>query len=687
MMIPLDYRHVEILRLLLQSPRPISAKEISRIINVTPRIVRYRLDIVEKWLRTRDIRVVRKPSKGIYLDIPFQVKEIIQKEINQEIPNLPYRSVLERVHLILFLLLIQNDAITIKQIQNQLGVSRATVTNDLPRIEDWLKPFRIELVKRQNYGCFIRGSELNIRKAILSFLMESIGEIDLWSIIINLEDPDAKSLRTELGNINFIDYLNRLELNYFNNLIEQIQTAPHYLFTDRASMILKLQIAIAINRLKSGKYADITSDEIELLRSKSDYHFSATLVEKIRRSFRISIPDSEIAYLTILVMEAKSKRPITNTVIMQYIYNNDNDKIRAIVEVLLDRAVLYMHPALRLDLDLKRNLISHLANLMEASPSHTDKKDHLLDDVKRVYPEAYKITYESVAEINDKFGVAIAEDEVGYLTMHFVASLEQLRVLSRSKKKVVIICSAGVATSKLLASRVITEFPDIDITGVMSYFEYKNSLGVLEHDFVITSVPILSKNKPVVIVSPILDYNDVLRIRSLLNEIDHRTLDETANNSLRNNQARLSDLLTKDTIELQATAKNWQEVVDRAGNLLCKSSAVERKYIQAMKSVRERFGPYMVIMPGLALLHAFSEDGVKRLCMSMVTLNTPVEFGNKEFDPVTLAFALGTVDNHSHLRSLSELIEMVKDTTAVNVLRTTFIKAKALNVIARYSIV
>lgn len=684
-MIPLDYRHVEILRLLLQSPGPISAKEISRIFNVTPRIVRYRLDIVEKWLRTKDIRVVRKPGKGIYLDIPFQVKEIIQKEINQEITNLPYHSVLERVHLILLLLFIQNDAVTIKQIQYQLGVSRATITNDLPRIEDWLKPFRIELVKRQNYGCFIRGSELDIRKAILSFLMESIGEIDLWSIITNLEDPDAKSLRTESGNINFIDYLNRLELNYFNNLIEQIQTAPHCLFTDRASMILKLQIAIAINRLKSGKYADITSDEIELLLSKSDYHFTATLVEKIRRSFRISIPDSEIAYLMILVMKAKSKRPITNTVIMQDIYNND--KIRLIVEILLDRAVLYLHPALRLDLDLKRNLISHLANLMEAPSSHTDKKDPLMDDVKRVYPEAYKITYESVAEINDKFGVVIDEDEVGYLTMHLVASLEQLRVLSRIKKKVVIICSAGVATSKLLASRVITEFPDIDITGVMSYFEYKNSLGVLEHDFVITSVPIPSKNKPVIIVGPMLDYNDVLRIRSLLNEIDHRTLDETANNQLRNNQAGLSDLLTKDTIELQATAKNWQEVVERAGNLLCKSSAVERKYIQAMKSVRERFGPYMVIMPGLALLHAFSEDGVKRLCMSMVTLNTPVEFGNKEFDPVTLAFALGTVDNHSHLRSLSELIEMVKDTTSVNVLRTTFIKAKALNVIARYSIV
>jgi len=639
---------------------------------------------MEEWLKTKGIKVISKPRQGISIKIPADQKRALIKMLNQEIVNKPFHTPRERGWLILLLLFTQKKSTTNKEIQVKLGVSRATILHDLIKIDDWLKSHKLELVKRQNHGCFIRGSEKLIRQAILSLLKESVGETNLWVIVSDLDDNQMSRYKEKVNQL-FLEYISQLELSYFNTLTEQIQTGLHSLFTDQARMILTLQMAIAINRLKSGQSADILFSEINLLQPKPDYSFVGSLAASMRRFFRIPIPDVEVAYLTILVMEAKYKRSITNTAIIQNIYRNHDERISIMVDMLLERAFLYLHPALRLDLDLKNNLFSHLANFAKAQHPQFDRMDPVLENVKRIYPEAYKVTRDSVMEINIKFGSVIDEDEIGYLTMHFLVSLEHLRVLFRNKKKVIIICNTGVATSKLLTSRVGTEFPDIEIKEVMSYFEYKSNFELLEHDFVITSIPIPFRDKPAIIVDPLLDDGAVIRIQSLLNEIDHRNLDEKGKALMLVNQLAISDLLTKDTIGLQKTASNWQEVIDLAGNLLVKSLAVEPKYIQAMKSIRERYGPYMVIMPGMALLHAFPEDGVKRLCMSMITLNPPVEFGNLEFDPVSIAFALGTVDNHSHLRVLSELIDMMKNKQIMSDLRTTAVKAKALNLIAHFS--
>ncbi len=96
-------------------------------------------------------------------------------------------------------------------------------------------------------------------------------------------------------------------------------------------------------------------------------------------------------------------------------------------------------------------------------------------------------------------------------------------------------------------------------------------------------------------------------------------------------------------------------------------------------------GPYMVAWPGVALLHARPEDGVRRLCMSLVVLRQPVNFGHPENDPVFMAIALGAVDNRSHLRALLELHEMLLDRGTVDEIRTAVHKSKVLHLISGFS--
>jgi transcriptional antiterminator/mannitol/fructose-specific phosphotransferase system IIA component (Ntr-type) len=684
-MLPLDHRHIEILGILLESPKPLSAKLISQSLNTTPRVIRYHLNQLEKWLKTKDINLVQQSGVGIFMEVSDDQKNQLGKELKRGRQLVPHYLPDDRLHILLFNLITQSGVTVVKQYQSQLGVARTTILKDLQKVEDWLSPYNIELCKRQNFGCYLQGNEINYRKAIVSLLIEIFGEVELLSIYGDLAvfSPDRVQRYGNKGI--FIDYLKSLQLKFFDDLVNQIQEINHKIFTDRGRMILSLQLATSIKRLKNRWTVDIPLSEINLLRLDTDFHLSATLVEKTSRYFGLSIPEPEIAYQMLRIKEAEIRRQIINPALIQEINNSEGDNINPIVDSLLGYLALYLHPALRLDQKLKNDLVSHFRNLMESPSTNSHQVDPLLEDMKRVYPETYRITRDSVMEVNQKLEKLITDEEIGYITMHLVAAMERLRMRSRMKKKAVVICNGGGATSQLLASRVITEFPDVEITGVLSYLEYKNNNKDYEHDFIITTFPIPPMEKPSVVVGPLLGQNDVNRIRSATNRIDHRDSDDRDRELDKYYQASLSDLLSKETIELQGIARTWEELIDIAGNLIMKTGAISPSYINAMKSVREEYGPYMVIMPGLALLHAFPGDGVKRLCMSMVTLKTPVNFGHNEFDPVSLAFALGAVDNHSHLRALSEMVEIVKDPRTVAALCNTSIKSKALNIISRFS--
>lgn len=146
----------------------------------------------------------------------------------------------------------------------------------------------------------------------------------------------------------------------------------------------------------------------------------------------------------------------------------------------------------------------------------------------------------------------------------------------------------------------------------------------------------------------------------------------------------LADLLTERTVRVGVEAKDWQEVVDIAGRLLLEDGSIEPSYIDAMREVIQSLGPYVVIAPGVALLHGRPQHGVKRICMSLVVLKTPVKFGHPENDPVTLAFALGGVDERSHLDALAQLATLLSDEEAASRLRSARSVEEVLEVVRAF---
>ena len=122
----------------------------------------------------------------------------------------------------------------------------------------------------------------------------------------------------------------------------------------------------------------------------------------------------------------------------------------------------------------------------------------------------------------------------------------------------------------------------------------------------------------------------------------------------------LKDLLTEKTTKLNVKANNWEDAIRIGGELLVENGFVEQRYVDAMiKNVKE-LGPYIVIAPGIAMPHARPEDGVKKVCMSLITLSNPVEFGNEENDPTKIVICVGAKDHHTHLKAISELTQLLE---------------------------
>ncbi len=121
----------------------------------------------------------------------------------------------------------------------------------------------------------------------------------------------------------------------------------------------------------------------------------------------------------------------------------------------------------------------------------------------------------------------------------------------------------------------------------------------------------------------------------------------------------LCDYVNPATTALGRRADCWEDAVRQAGALLEEAGAIAPAYTQAMVDMVKELGPYIVIMPGVALAHARPEGNVKRNSIAVATYPAGVAFGNESNDPVYAVFAIAACTDADHLvlfRALAKFI-------------------------------
>jgi ascorbate PTS system EIIA or EIIAB component len=132
----------------------------------------------------------------------------------------------------------------------------------------------------------------------------------------------------------------------------------------------------------------------------------------------------------------------------------------------------------------------------------------------------------------------------------------------------------------------------------------------------------------------------------------------------------LADAFGEGAILIKGSVDNRSEAIELAGELLVASGKAKKSYVDSMLEAVEKFGPYIVIAPGIALAHGKPSDDVLETGLSLLVLESAIEFQHSQNDPVQLVFGLAATDHESHIELMSELAQFLSDQDSVNSLLT-----------------
>lgn len=144
----------------------------------------------------------------------------------------------------------------------------------------------------------------------------------------------------------------------------------------------------------------------------------------------------------------------------------------------------------------------------------------------------------------------------------------------------------------------------------------------------------------------------------------------------------LADELDEASVVTQAVVSSWREAITLAGDALVAGGVTTDAYTSEMITAIEELGPYIVIVPGLALAHSRPSPAVLRAGLSWVSLKEPVAFGHSTNDPVSLVVGLAAPDHHGHLGLMAALANVLSDDDALARLRAAQSPAQVRELLA-----
>lgn len=134
------------------------------------------------------------------------------------------------------------------------------------------------------------------------------------------------------------------------------------------------------------------------------------------------------------------------------------------------------------------------------------------------------------------------------------------------------------------------------------------------------------------------------------------------------------------------SAKDWKDAIRMSCEVLEADGTVEENYKEDIIACVEKYGPYIVIMPNVALPHSQEgAKGVHKTAISFLKLEEPVSFeeGNEDMN-AQLFFTLASCDSEQHLANMSKLSELLSNEDVMKELETAKNEEDLLEIYKKY---
>ncbi|MDR6718558.1 BglG family transcription antiterminator [Paenibacillus sp. 2003] len=618
-------RQREIVEFLLEHPHEVTAGEIAVEVKVSTRTVHRELQMIEQWLEPLGMRLEKKSGTGIRIDASSDDLAVLRQQLEgkEYVEFTPE----ERKLFMLCILLDEPEPVKLLALASDLKVTVSTVTTDLDDLESRIRQAGLKLVRRRGYGVKINGSETIHRTAIAALALEFLDESDLFG-----RQPEQGG---SIVNQKLLDMIGHGDVLTIENAlwqpdIEWLENIP-----ERQYMKLLIQLSVAVVRIRKG----IGIGRIPPLENKGDEvakqdemkvppYMASRLCGVLSTQLGLTFSQDEQAYFHRLLLETEQRihssrlLPIDDLILL--------DRVHSLIDQMQARTHYTFHE----DRLLREGLLGHMQPVMERIEGQQMIRNPLLQQIRKDYDSLFEEVKQSVHQAWP--GTDVPDEEIGFLVMHFGASIERLRALKR-EIRAIIVCTSGIGSSRMLSSRLSKEIPEIRIMDSVSWYEAAR-IPTDQYDLVLSTVDLPMDEHQYYKVSPLLTAEESERLRHFIRTTTLQRQHHKPHETEVQTTSRYSDPDGMEAIlveivriigKFQVYPLDNQDIgfyktVYAMCNVLHESGVLkEPEEVAKRLEAREAVGSQKIPDTRLALFHTRSE-GIYRPSISLFQLTEPL---------------------------------------------------------------
>lgn len=617
-------REIRIIKFLLKEGHT-TVKAIADDLDVSEKTVSKSLKEVETVLKKIGLSLVRKPKVGVYIE--GDLRKILPYLDNKgsQIPTTRE----ERVIYIYSILLKSNDYITIQQLSDELYISRGTIERDLAEVEKLLKSEGVSIYKKPSKGIKLDISERDKRQLTAKFIHK------FWSrnwYIKQEQESFYQAFEKIQADVNGI--FSEDDLSIIIEILRAFSKERKFEFSDYEFQSLVIHLAIAVERIRKGEYIEenLYIDKLENNQMLNTNYLAKQLEEK----FSILLPNSEIGYINLHLVAADQHRNTTelkSNSSKHYEANTNNiSNLRDIIKNTLYETAY--------DKDLIDGLTTHIHSSINRLTYGLSIKNPYVNTIKQNFSLSFEQALNLKKVIEFIYDIRINDDECAYIALHFEAFRERMKELPQNIR-VILVCSTGLGSSRLLSARIKKYFPMIKIEKILSVQELVSSK--IDADLVISTIYLELETIPTIVVSPILNENDIRTLEKNIQNVSGITSGKSK---------PFKKLIFEENILLNIEASNYEDVIRCiTDNLIKRDYAKEGIAESAIERENLSYTSFQYI----ATPHA-NPSYIKKSNISVATLKNPITWGNENVEVVFFI----SLENDKNLE-LDEIYEVFYD--------------------------
>ncbi|WP_231037459.1 BglG family transcription antiterminator [Pectinatus frisingensis] len=425
-----------------------------------------------------------KEKYGINLSGNYRGVNIVPFDYNDRISFIIARILLNSLH---------NKVVNQEELADELFLSLSTLKKYLSDIKKSLSRFNLRLVTDRLNGVRIDGAEAQIRYCISEYIFNR-------DDLLNLSNNDF-----------FNDIFPQEEIETVKHILMKIILKYNIHLTDVAFKNLLVHVVITMRRSSNKNTVEYTHREQKKLQQSTYFNPATEILEVVKRQLGVDI-DNEVYYLTQHFIA--SQKFIESS--------KSRDESRNLINNILQRIKDNTGFDLSEDSELVSGLMIHLIAAINRLKFNMSIRNEILTPIKNNYPVAFEMAVIASEVIEEQKKVKTNENEIGFLAIHFGASLERNKLNKEKGKTAIIVCGTGLSTALLLKSKLQRRYGAIlQIKKVMSCYELTEELidGI---DFIFSTVPVPNiKTNKIIRVEPIMTEDDFEKVEARLSGIQN----------------------------------------------------------------------------------------------------------------------------------------------------------------------